>query len=104
MTEIQIRINAYLESLYDWAEEIYFECPEERGDRPSMHETENQIAEAIDLLQDVKPIAHPDSLGAGGTFFDYSPEPENKPEPIKPTFTSRIKSAFTAIFRRNATA
>lgn len=92
MTEIQIRVNAYLESLYDWAEEIYFECPEVWEDRPSMHETENQIAQAIDLLKEVKPVA-------GMSCIDYSTEPE----PIKPTFASRIKSAFTAIFRRNAT-
>ena len=101
MTEIQIRVNAYLESLYDWAEEIYFECPEEWADRPSMHETENQIAQAIDLLQEVKPIASPDCSTTQSTFFDYSPE--RHPEPIKPTFLTAIKSTLSAIFRRKAT-
>lgn len=91
-----------IDAIAEYLETLYFdECPEEWADRPSMHEVEKQLAQGLDFLQEVEPIAHPDCVGNCRNFFDYSPE--RHPEPIKPTPSSRIKSAFTAIFRRNAT-
>ena len=93
-----------MQAIAEYLEMLYFdECPEEWGDRPSMHEVEAEpeTAEAVSILKTAEPVAHPDCVGMHGTFFDYSPEPKSKPQ--KPTFASRIKSAFAAIFRRNAT-
>lgn len=86
-----------MQAIAEYLEMMYFdECPEEWADRPAMHDDETQIKQALDILKEVRTIA-------GMNCIDYSAEPENKPEAIKPTFTSRIMSAFTAIFRRNAT-
>lgn len=82
-----------MQAIAEYLETLYFEgCPEEWADRPSMHDTRPKGARQYQPQFNRNGLQNIDIPVAG-----------NDSKPTKPTFLTAIKSAFTAIFRRNAT-